>query len=51
MKDALSLDARTTPCIANSKTEVHRVAGEMARQSLEADVVKAQTYFERALAD
>ena len=31
------------------EAEVHRVAGEIAWKSPEPDVVKAQTYFERAL--
>ena len=32
------------------EAEVHRIAGEIERDSLEPDVAKAQTYFERALA-
>jgi predicted ATPase len=32
-----------------SQTEVHRVAGEIARMSPEPDVAKAEAYFERAL--
>jgi predicted ATPase len=32
------------------EAEAHRIAGEIARKSLQPDRVKAQTYFERALA-
>jgi predicted ATPase len=32
------------------EAEVHRIAGEIARLSLEPDMAKAEIYFERALA-
>jgi predicted ATPase len=32
------------------EAEVHRIAGEIERDSLEPDVAKAQTYFDHALA-